>query len=140
MNHPAHMDAPDRQGRTELHSAAADGDAAEVQRLLDAGAQANLQDASGWSPLHFAAQACSAECVKALLRANADVSLRDAHGNSVLLRAVFASRGDGAVIRLLRGAGADPWVQNSHGVSPVSLARSIANHDVAVHFADLGGT
>lgn len=138
MNQPGHINVPDRQGRTALHYAAADGDAAEVQRLLDAGAQANLQDASGWSPLHFAAQARSAECVEALLQAGADVSLRDAHGNSVLSRAVFASRGDGAVIRLLRAAGADPWAQNAHGVSPVVLARSIANHDVAVHFADLG--
>jgi hypothetical protein len=39
---------------------------------------------------------------------------------------------------LLRRAGANPRVKNAHGVSPVSLARTIVNFNVAVHFVDLG--
>jgi len=136
----APIDAPDKQGRIPLHYAAAEGNAAEVRRLLKAGADANHQDVNGWSPLHFAAQASSPDCTNALLRSGANASLRDSHGNTALFRAVFASKGEGEVILLLRTAGADPRMQNAHGVSPVSLARSIANYDVAVHFADIGAT
>jgi ankyrin repeat protein len=128
---------PDKQGRTSLHQAAAGGNAFEVQLLLNGGADVNAQDTNGWSPLHFAAQACSADCTDLLLHAGADVTLKDSFGNTALFRAVFASRGEGEVIKLLRAAGADPYATNSHGVSPLSLARSIANFNVAMHFADL---
>ena len=142
LNRRTPNDAPsttaDRQGRTSLHYAAGDSNAREVRRLLEAGADANLQDANGWSPLHFACQASSATCADALLRAGADVTLKDSYGNTALFRAVFASQGEGDVIMLLRRAGADPWSKNAHGVSPASLARSIANFNIAVHFADLG--
>jgi uncharacterized protein len=128
---------PDSKRRTPLHFAAAEGNAVEVLRLLGAGADADAQDGNGWSPLHFAAQASSAKCAEALLQAGADASLQDLHGNTALFRAVFASKGEGEVITLLRRAGADPWSKNAHGVSPVALARSIANYNIAVHFADL---
>ena len=67
----------------------------------------------------------------------ADVDAVDAHGNTPLGRAVFNSGEDGAVIAALRKAGADPTLPNASGVSPVSLARTIGNHDVAKFFADL---
>jgi ankyrin repeat protein len=105
--------------------------------LLVAGADVNSQDDNGWSPLHFAAQASSPECISVLLRAGASVSLRDSSGNTALSKAVFSSRGSGAIIRLLREAGADPLATNNHGVSPVGLARTIANYDVAQFFSDL---
>lgn len=131
------MRKPDKQSRTPLHQAAASGDALEVQLLLKAGADVNAQDTNGWSPLHFAAQASSAGCTDALLRAGADTTLKDSFGNTALFRAVFSSRGEGDVIELLRAAGADPYATNLHGVSPLSLARSIANFNVSVYFADL---
>lgn len=127
----------DAYGRTPLHYAAADSKASDVADLLAAGADPNAQDDNGWSALHFAAQAVSAECAQALLQAGASVSLRDSFGNTALLRAVFSSRGNGSVIRVLREAGADPHASNNHGVSPVSLARTIANHDVAQFFSDI---
>ena len=120
-----------------LHYAAASGNAVEVRLLVDRGADVNAQDANGWSPLHFAAQASSGECTDVLLRAGANATLKDSHGNTALFRAVFASNGEGEVIKLLRTAGADPYATNSHGVSPLSLARSIANFNIAIHFADL---
>jgi ankyrin repeat protein len=128
----------DSYGRTPLHYAAADSKQEEVARLLADGANVNAQDDNGWSPLHFAAQALSSECTAELLRAGADHSLQDSFGNTALFRAVFSSRGDGTVIQLLRHAGADPFAMNKHGVSAVSLARTIANHDVAQFFSDLG--
>ena len=130
-------DVPDRLGRTLLHYAAVDGNAVEVSRLLSAGADPNRQDKNGWSALHFAAQASSPECTKILLDNEADPGLTDAYGNSALHRAVAQSRGEGIVIALLRQAGADPKKANAYGVSPVSLARTIANYDVAQYFKDI---
>lgn len=131
------MPDPDRYHRTGLHYAAIDGDVEAARALLAAGSDPDAQDAQGWSPLHFAAQASAAAVVEVLLAAGASTELRDSHGNTPLFRAVFNSRGDGATIAALRAAGADPLAANASGVSPVSLARSIGNHDVARFFADV---
>ena len=130
-------DGMDRLGRTPLHYACASGRSEDVAQLLASGSDVNTQDDSGWSPLHFAAQAASPDCLALLLRAGANVSLQDSFGNTALWRAVFSSTGDGTAIVLLRNAGADPLAKNEHGVSPLSLARTIGNYDVATFFADL---
>jgi len=49
----------------------------------------------------------------------------------------MTSRGQGEVIALLRSAGADPYAKNNAGVTPVSVARSIANFPVAQFYSDL---
>lgn len=127
----------DEFGRTPLHYAAAESRPNDVVTLLAAGADANAQDDNGWTPLHFAAQAVSSDCTAALLRAGADTSLHDSYGNTALWRAVFSSKEDGSVIRLLREAGANPLAKNKHGVSPMSLAQSIANFDLTQYFTDI---
>jgi hypothetical protein len=128
----------DRLGRSPLHYAAGNGDSAKVTDRLQAGDDVNLADKNGWTPLHFAAQATSAPVIRLLLAANATVDAGDSHGNTPLSNAVFNYRGgDGDAIQVLRQAGADPYRANNHGVSPVSLARQIANYDVARFFADL---
>jgi uncharacterized protein len=127
----------DEHGRTALHYAAADGQASAVRTLLNQGADPNQQDDDGWTPPHFAAQATSAEATRLLLAAGAATHLTDSFGNTALLRAVFSSQGHGAVIALLMDAGADPCAANSSGVSPVGLARTIANFDVAQFFSDV---
>jgi ankyrin repeat protein len=127
----------DEYGRTALHYAAADGAKEEVSRLLHEGANPNAQDDNGFSPLHFAAQAVSPAVTSLLLAAGARVDVVDSFGNTSLFRAVFASRGDGSVISLLRAAGASATILNKSGVSPLSLARTIANFDTAQYFADL---
>jgi ankyrin repeat protein len=139
--HPKRLPRPgvDEYGRTPLHYAASDGDAAGVAALLKAGYDPNLQDDDGRTPLHSGAQANAPAVVELLLQAGAEVDVADAWGNTPLFRAVFESRGEGAVIRLLREAGADPYHKNNSGVSPLSLARLIANFDVAQFFADLPG-
>jgi ankyrin repeat protein len=123
--------------RSELHYAARDGDVEKVRGELAAGAEVNAADVNGWTPLHFAAQAQAAPVVQLLLQRGADVHATDAHGNTPLSRAVFAYTNDPATIAALRAAGADPLKKNKHGVSPVSLARTIANYDVAKCFADI---
>ena len=127
----------DKLGRTALHYACVDLAANEVQRLIAGGANPNARDDNGWSPLHFAAQANSAAIAKLLLVAGAQIDAADSNGNTPLSNAVFSYRGDGDVIQLLRSSGADPNLSNNYGVSPISLARSIANYDVAKFFSDL---
>ncbi|WFU79064.1 ankyrin repeat domain-containing protein [Bradyrhizobium sp. CIAT3101] len=129
----------DRAGRSPLHYAAANRAVAEVTRLVETGADPSAQDNNGWSPLHFAAQANSAEVTRVLIAAGAIIDPRDTNGNTPLGKAIFSSRGDGAVIKLLRDAGADPYAENSSGVTPLMLARTIANYDVAQFFGDLPG-
>jgi uncharacterized protein len=72
-----------------------------------------------------------------LLDAGALVDPRDSYGNTPLFRAVFNSSGNGDVIKLLRGAGADPYAKNASGISPLKLARTISNYDVRQFFCDL---
>jgi ankyrin repeat protein len=123
--------------RSELHYAARDGDAERARSELRGGADVNAADANGWTPLHFAAQAQSASVVRLLLESGGDIGASDAQGNTALWRAVFAYTNDPATIEALRAGGADPLAKNRHGVSPVALARTIANYDVAKCFGDI---
>jgi ankyrin repeat protein len=127
----------DRYGRTPLHEAVLSGDLAEVMRLLREGSDASAPDDDGWTPLHVAAQGWHADVVAVLLGAGAAVDAQDSHGNTPLSTAVFNSRGRGEVIQALRKHGADPTRPNHHGVTPMALARTIANYDVAQFFGDL---
>src|ERR1700755_1915293 len=96
----------DEFGRTPLHYAARDGDAALVERLIAEGADVDALDVNRWTPLHFAAQAISPAVAAKLIDAGANVATRDRFGNTPLFRAVFSSDGDGSVIELLLSAGA----------------------------------
>ncbi len=127
----------DVYGRTELHYAANEGNLEEVRRQIALGSDPNAQDDDGWCALHFAAQFNSAPITEALLQAGAKPDLKDLFGNTPLFTAVFNSRGEGAVIGLLRVAGADPHAANDSGVTPLGLARTINNFNVAQFFADL---
>jgi uncharacterized protein len=129
----------DKDGRSDLHYAARDGDLAAVEKLVARGADVNLQDRHGWTPLHFAAQALSKEVTAFLLGKGASVDKEDGHGNTPLFRATFACQGEGSVIQLLRAAGADPSKKNKSGVSALELAHTIASVDVAQFYKDIKG-
>jgi len=137
---PSKPAGSDRLWRTPLHYAAADAKLEEMKSLLSIGLDVNNQDKNGWSPLHFAAQSQSEEVTKLLLNAGANVDAQDSHGNTALFRAVFCCRGDGKVIELLRSHGANPSFENHYGVSPVGLASTIANYDIARFFIDVADT
>ncbi|CAK9104036.1 unnamed protein product, partial [Durusdinium trenchii] len=75
-------------GRSALHRAALQGDAAEVQRLIEAGADVELQDktfeprSSGRynRPLHYAAEEGHVEVLERLLAAKATVDAEEEFG------------------------------------------------------------
>ena len=116
--------------RPELIDAVIDGDHATLERLLLQGCDVDARDTAGWTALHFAAQRQDASLIGRLLAAGASVDAPDGYGNTPLFRAVFCYRGDPSAIAALKAAGADQTRANTHGVSPRSLADSIANYDV----------
>ena len=70
-----------------------------------------------------------------LIELGADVNSIDANGGSVLHSAVIGYRNqNGYFIEKLLSCGADIHKVNNHGVSPYSLAHSIANTDVRKYF------
>lgn len=128
--HGAPVDALDREQRTALFYTTKDGDIELSEELLRHGADANAQDKNLEGPLHFAAREYQLEAAKRLMDAGARVDIQDVHGNTPLFRAVYGSRGRGEMIKLLLSRGANKNLANKHGVSPESLANTIANHNV----------
>lgn len=110
---------------------------AKVKSAIEGGEDLNFADRGGWTALHFAAQNDDAEICQLLLEAGAAVDLVDSFGNTPLWRAVFNCSGDGNCIRVLRSYGADHSLRNRSGISPVDLARTIGNYDVAQYFSDV---
>lgn len=127
----------DREGRSPLLYAAAEGDVEAALVRLAAGDDPDLRDRRGFTPLHFAAQEGALDVARALLDHGATVDPVDDDGNTPLFRAVYNSRGEDRLIELLRARGADPLRENAHGQTPVGLARLIANYDVARFFSDV---
>ncbi|MFI2477821.1 ankyrin repeat domain-containing protein [Nocardia xishanensis] len=131
----------DREGRTELHYAAADieGDKhAQVAELLDAGLNPNDRDNDGATPLHGAAQYDGVETVRVLLDAGAEVNAQDNQGDTPLFYALRSPWSTAAVVQLLRDRGADPQLVNAQGNTPLSYIRMITNKpDIRSVFADL---
>lgn len=120
--------------REELLRAIDDGDAAEVKRLLDAGANPNSTITgvygvisrfdSFYTPLHRACQNDSVEIVEMLLDAGAIIDYQDDCGRTPLHFAVmhaFSTR-DFDIIRLLLKRGANTSIKNDLGDTPAGLA------------------
>ena len=59
-----------------------------------------------------------------------NIEARDANGNTPLSNAVYWFRGDPSLINFLLEKGADKFNENDYGVSPYSLAETIANYPV----------
>lgn len=119
----------DREGRNELANAVIERDVTAVKKLLSKGTDPNWSDREGWTALHFAAQNNDAETADILLRHGAAVESRDKFGNTPLYRAVFSYCGGPNCVLVLLEAGANSDQMNNYGVSPRSLASTIANYD-----------
>ncbi|MER7080581.1 hypothetical protein SAMN02982929_03937 [Saccharopolyspora kobensis] len=83
-----------REGRTE-----------ELAEFVDHGFPVNTTDEAGNTPLMLAAYHGHAETVRALLDRKADPDLRNDRDQSPIAGALF--KGEEAVVKLLREAGAD---------------------------------
>jgi ankyrin repeat protein len=109
----------------QLHQAAADGNVAEIERLLqtDHRQLINVFDELSLTPLMRAAMGGHVEAVKLLLAAGADVNAHDNPriGNTALNEVA----GDGAfeMIELLLEAGADPTIRGWMNLNALDRAR-----------------
>jgi ankyrin repeat protein len=89
-----------------LHAAAAEGDAAAIERLIAAGEKPNLQDSRSRTPLHVAAFFGQHEATRTLIRLGANPNARERQRFDVLTIAAVA--GDLEMVDILLAAGADP--------------------------------
>jgi ankyrin repeat protein len=89
-----------------LHAAAAEGDAAEIVRLIAAGERPNLQDSRSRTPLHVAAFFGRHEAARSLIRLGANVNARERQRFDALT--IAAVNGDSEMVDILLAAGADP--------------------------------
>uniref|UniRef100_A0A674MVY2 Uncharacterized protein n=1 Tax=Takifugu rubripes TaxID=31033 RepID=A0A674MVY2_TAKRU len=90
--------------RTEVHRAASQGHAAQLQHLIQSGASVNMVAVDSITPLHEACVRGQAECVQLLLEAGAQVDARNVDGSTPLCDA--CSAGSLECVRLLLEHGA----------------------------------
>lgn len=128
------LEVVDSDGRTLLHHAVIEGCLNIVEVLLKKGVDCSPKDDEEWTPLHYAVQNYNADIVELLLKYGADINAQDSNGNTVIWRAVFASKGNGDVINILIEHNADPYIYNNRGVSAIDLAGRIGNYDVKQYF------
>ncbi|RKR85611.1 ankyrin repeat protein [Mucilaginibacter gracilis] len=128
------IDLVDNNDRTMLFHAIIAGFDDLVALLLESKANIDLKDNKGWSPLHYAVQNSKFVVVGLLIEKGANVETKDDYGNTALWRAVFASKGNGEIIKLLLAKGANPDNENDSGISPLGLANKIANYNIVQFF------
>ena len=139
-------------GRTAVHNAAKGGAAKNLAAMLQAGGKPNVQDRDGDTPLHLASGGSYAggfsdhsAAVRVLLQYGADLHRTNNSGQTPLHVAVFTgvgarpsavdgngltalqrfsrhSENDGAIVRLLLRAGANPDQKDPQGDAPLHAA------------------
>ncbi|MFH0822774.1 MAG: ankyrin repeat domain-containing protein [Pseudomonadota bacterium] len=82
-----------------LHAGAMIGDANEIQRLIDGGADVNEKQGEGWTSLMWAARKGHVAAVKLLVQKGAHVSEQREGGNTALMDAVIGGKVE--VVRVL---------------------------------------
>ena len=125
----------DLMGRVPLHYAALFGDLARAQELIGNGADVHIGDHDGQTPLHYAAQGCSISVAELLLSNGAQVDAEDIDGNTPLWNATLRTRGDGPIVQLLIGRGADPRHRNHEDRTPAELAKALGGAELDLHAA-----
>lgn len=125
----------DVSGRVPLHYAALFGDLHRAQELADGGSDLQVLDHAGQTPLHYAAQGCSVAVASLLLSKGVEVDAEDMDGNTALWHATLRTRGEGPIVQLLLGHGADPHHENHEGRSPARLAKALGGVEMSLRTA-----
>jgi len=110
----------------DIFQAAAHGNIARVQELLDGGVDVNVQDQANWTPLLLAAMYCHEELVHLLIEQGADVNART-YTNANVLQIVINCYPINAmqklrIMRLLIEKGADVNAQDENNNTPLHFA------------------
>ncbi len=109
-----------------LHAAAANGDAAEIERLIADGEKPNIQDARSRTPLHVAAFTKHHAAARTLLRLGADPNALEAQNYDVLT--IAAVQNDVEMLKLALEAGANPRAVTSPYQGTALIAAAHRGH------------
>jgi len=121
---PEAVQGMDGGGSTPLHHAAGYGPLANVELLINKGADVNAKNRRRSTPLHWAIH--DEAKVRLLLSKGAEVNTRQAQGRTPLFLA--AMLGDSVpTMRLLFARGADPNLASANGQTPLMMAAARGN-------------
>ena len=127
---PTPPSASELQAYRGLHAAAARGDAAEIRRLLAAGAAADARDGNGRTALHVAAFASGLEAARALVEGGADPNALDGQRYDTVT--IAAVRNQLPMLRLALSLGARPGNITSPYDGTALIAAAHLGHDAVV--------
>ena len=133
------VSAPAPSGAQALLQATWEGDETTVKRLLEEGADPNVQDHDGHAPLHAAAIAGQPGVAGLLVKNGAELELADDYGRTPLLL-VARESGNELVARILLEHGADVNALDRAGASSLELAAWRGFEDVVNTLLDHGAT
>lgn len=116
---PEAVQGMDGGGSTPLHHAAGYGPLANVELLINKGADVNAKNSRRSTPLHWAIH--DEAKVRLLLSKGAEINTKQAQGRTPLFLA--AMLGDGVpTMQLLFARGADPNLTSANGQTPLMMA------------------
>ncbi|XP_070192077.1 ankyrin repeat domain-containing protein 26-like isoform X3 [Littorina saxatilis] len=110
----------DKDKRTPLHLACAQGYEKIVQELLEWKAKTNVGDADSRTPLMKAVECRHEGCVALLLQDRVELDSVDKDGNTSLH--IAAADGSSKIVKLLCQAGANLTLKNREGLAPLHVA------------------
>jgi ankyrin repeat protein len=123
---PACVNTPESGGTTALMLCAAYKQPEIARILIARGANVNAGELRwGLTALHLAARTHCAPLVQLLIESGAPVDQCDDHSHTALWHAVmcYTPAFDGSTFELLIQAGADPWLRDKVGDTPIAMAR-----------------